>query len=161
MRSMRITEALVAEHTIFLSVFDQIERVLPSLVTPAEVRTMASIVEGLLEGHAKTETNLAYLALDHVLEHNGELKRMYQDHHEIDERLRKVHTANTVAEARRLLKMAIGASRERVPSAGEVARGGNAHRAGEDLDAATGGAGELRVNCWQGVARAYHFSKWT
>ena len=112
MRDMKITEALVAEHTIFLSVFDQIERVLPSLTTPAEVGTMARIVEGLLEGHAKTETNLAYLALDHVLEHNGELKRMHQDHHEIDDRLRKVHTANTCAEARRLLKMAITASRE-------------------------------------------------
>ncbi len=109
---MKITQALVAEHTIFLSVFDQIERVLPSLATPIEVRTMASIVERLLEDHAKTETNLAYLALDHVLEHNGELKQMYQDHHEIDDRLRNVHTANTCAEARRLLKMAIGASRE-------------------------------------------------
>jgi hemerythrin-like domain-containing protein len=112
MLNMRITEALVAEHTIFLSVFDQIERVLPSLATPIEVRTMASIVERLLEGHAKTETNLAYLALDHMLENNGELKRMHQDHHEIDDRLRRVHTANTCAEARRLLKAAILASRE-------------------------------------------------
>jgi hemerythrin-like domain-containing protein len=109
---MKITEALVAEHTIFLSVFDQIERVLPSLATPAEVQTMASIVEGLLENHAKTETNLAYLALDHVMEHNGELKRMHQDHHEIDDRLRKVHTASSCAQARRLLKSAIMASRE-------------------------------------------------
>ena len=109
---MKITEALVAEHTIFLTVFDQIERVLPSLTTPAEVRTMASLVEGLLEGHAKTETNLAYLALDHVLADNGELQRMHQDHHEIDDRLRKVHTANTCAEARRLLKLAIVATRE-------------------------------------------------
>ena len=109
---MKITEALVAEHTIFLRVFDQIERVLPSLATPAEVRTMASIVEGLLEAHAKTETNLAYLALDHVLAHNGELKHMHEDHHEIDDRLRKVHTAKTCAEARRLLKTAIVATRE-------------------------------------------------
>jgi len=109
---MKITEALVAEHTIFLSVFDQIEHALPSLTTPAEVSTMARIVERLLEGHAKTETNLAYLALDHVLEHNGELKRMHQDHQEIDDRLRKVHTARTCAEARRLLKSAIAASRE-------------------------------------------------
>ncbi len=110
--NMKITEALIAEHTIFRSVFDQIERVLPSLVTPAEIRTMASIVEGLLEDHAKTETNLAYLALDHVLADNGDLKRMHQDHHEIDERLRSVHTAQTCAEARRLLKLAIRASRE-------------------------------------------------
>ena len=112
MPNMRITEALVAEHTIFLNVFDQIERVLPSLATPAEVQTMASIVEGLLQGHAKTETDLAYLALDHVMHHNGELKRMHQEHHEIDDRLRKVHAAGTCAQARRLLKSAITASRE-------------------------------------------------
>jgi hemerythrin-like domain-containing protein len=112
MPNMKITEALVAEHTIFLNVFGQIERVLPSLVTPAEVQTMAGIVEGLLQGHAKTETDLAYLALDHVMEQNGELKRMHQDHHEIDDRLRKVHSAKTCAEARRLLKSAILASRE-------------------------------------------------
>jgi hemerythrin-like domain-containing protein len=109
---MKITEALVAEHTIFLSIFDQLERALPSLTTHAEVKTMASIVEGMLEDHAKSETNLAYLALDHVLAQNGELKRMHQDHHEIDDRLRKVHTASTCAEARRLLKTAITASRE-------------------------------------------------
>jgi hemerythrin-like domain-containing protein len=109
---MKITEALVAEHTIFLTVFDQIERVLPSLTTPAEVRTMASIVEALLEDHAKTETNLAYLALDHVLADNGGLQRMHEDHHEIDDRLRKVHTAKTCAEARRLLKLTIVATRE-------------------------------------------------
>jgi hemerythrin-like domain-containing protein len=112
MPDMKITEALIAEHTIFLTVFDQIERVLPSLITPAEVQTMARIIEGLLEGHAKTETDLAYLALDHVLEHNGELKRMHQDHHEIDDRLRMVHTAKTCAEARRLLKAAILSTRE-------------------------------------------------
>jgi hemerythrin-like domain-containing protein len=112
MQIMKITEALIAEHTIFLGVFDQIERVLPSLTTHSEVRTMASIVEGLLEGHAKTETNLAYLALDHVLEENGGLSRMHQDHNEIDDRLRKVHTARTCAEARRLLKLALLASRE-------------------------------------------------
>jgi hemerythrin-like domain-containing protein len=109
---MRITEALVAEHTIFLGVFDQIERVLPRLTTPVEVSAMARIVEGLLESHAKTETNLAYLALDHVQEQNGELRQMHQDHHEIDDRLRKVQTASTCTEARRLLKAAIKATRE-------------------------------------------------
>ena len=109
---MKITEALVAEHTIFLGVFDQIERALPSLNTPAEGGTMARIVEGMLEGHAKTETDLAYLALDHVLAHNGELKRMHQEHQEIDDRLRKVHAAKTCAEARRLLKAALVTSRE-------------------------------------------------
>ena len=109
---MKITEALAAEHTVYLSVFAQIERALPRLTTTGEVRTMAGIIEGLLEAHARTETSLAYLALDHVLEQNGELSRMHQDHHEIDDRLRKVRTARTCAEARRLLRAAIAASRE-------------------------------------------------
>jgi hypothetical protein len=109
---MKITDALIAEHTIFLGAFDEIERVLPSLVTPTEVKTMASIVEGMLRSHAEAEANLAYLALDHVLQDKGELKRMHQDHHEIDERLKKVHSAKTCAEGRRLLKSALLASRE-------------------------------------------------
>jgi hemerythrin-like domain-containing protein len=109
---MKITELLTAEHTIYLGVFDQIERVLPSLTTPSEVRTMASIVEGMLEGHAARESNLAYSALDHVLAEKGHLERMHQDHHEIDGRLKQVQTANTCAEGRRLLKTALGVSRE-------------------------------------------------
>ena len=67
MHQMKITEALVAEHTIFLTVFDHIERVLPSLTTQTEISTMASMVEGLLESHVKTETEMAYLVLDHAL----------------------------------------------------------------------------------------------
>jgi len=109
---MKITEALIAEHRIFLGVFEQIERVLPSLTTPAEVRTMAAIVEGMLLGHAAAETNLAYLALDHVLADRGQLERMHEDHHEIDARLKRVHIANTCTEMRRLLKAAIQSSRE-------------------------------------------------
>ena len=109
---MKITEALVAEHNIFLAVFDQIERALPNLSTPKEVSTMANIVLGLLESHAKTETGMAYLALDHVLAQQGELKRMHQDHQEIDDRLRQVFSATTCEEARNLLKAALLASRE-------------------------------------------------
>ena len=85
---------------------------LPTRVLPAEVRMLANIVEGLLEGHAETETNLAYLALDHVLQDKEELHRMHQDHHEIDGRLKKVHAASTCAEAQRILKSALVASRE-------------------------------------------------
>jgi hemerythrin-like domain-containing protein len=109
---MKITELLTAEHTIYLGVFDQIEESLSSLTSPAEIRTFASIIERLLSGHAQRESQLAYLALDHVLAQNGDLDRMHQDHQEIDARLKKVHTAQTCAEARRLLEAAILSSRE-------------------------------------------------
>jgi hemerythrin-like domain-containing protein len=109
---MKITDALVAEHTIFLTVFDQIERVLPSLTTQTEVGTMARIIEGLLKEHAARETSLAYLALDHILAEQGQMNRMHQDHHEIDARLKQVQVAKTCAEARRLLKASVIAARE-------------------------------------------------
>ena len=109
---MKITDALVAEHTIYLSVFDQIERVLPSLTSLSEVRTMASVVEGLLQGHSSRETDLAYIALDHVLEHKGELDRMHHEHAELDARLKSIQTATNCTEARRLLKATLGSSRE-------------------------------------------------
>ncbi len=111
-QTMKITEVLAAEHAMFLTVFDQIERDLPSLSTSAEVATMARIVEALLRGHAETETSLAYLALDHALAQNGELHRMHQDHHEIDASLKKAQDAESCAQARRLLKDALSVSRE-------------------------------------------------
>ena len=73
---------------------------------------MASVIEGMLQAHAEAEANLAYLALDHALAENGHLSRMHQDHHEIDARLKKVHSTNTCAEARRLLKATLVSSRE-------------------------------------------------
>ncbi len=109
---MKITDALVAEHAIFLGIFDEIERLLPSLATPAEVRTMAAMIERLLESHAAHESNLAYIALDHVLAHNGELDRMHHEHAEVDSRLKKVQQSATCAEARSLLKASIAAARE-------------------------------------------------
>lgn len=108
---MKITEILVAEHRIFLSVFDQIERALPGVTTLTEARMLARLVEGMLESHAGTETELAYLALDHVLQDKGQLDRLHEEHHEIDASLHLVHLAGDVARARLMLQTALGASR--------------------------------------------------
>jgi hemerythrin-like domain-containing protein len=107
-----ITEALVTEHGFFCAVFDQIEHVLPKLITAQEVKTLSTVVEGVLSRHADTETNLAYAALDHALEEKGELNRLHQDHKEIDAHFRRVHRAGSLAEAQRLLVKALAATRE-------------------------------------------------
>jgi hemerythrin-like domain-containing protein len=109
---MKITEVLVTEHRIFRGVFDEIERALPRLTTLAEVQTLANIVEGLLTDHAGTETDIAYLAFDHVLQDKGQLDRLHQEHQEIDASLRQIQTAGTCAEACRLLETTLRASRE-------------------------------------------------
>ena len=108
---MKITEILVAEHRVFLSVFDQIERALSGVTTLTEARMLARLVEGMLESHAGTETELAYLALDHVLQDKGQLDRLHEEHHEIDTSLHLVHLAGDVARARLMLQTALGASR--------------------------------------------------
>jgi len=109
---MTIIEALLMEHEIFLAVFAQIERVLPKLDSEVAVKMLGTVVEGLLRDHADTENNMAYAALDHVLAHKGELDHLYHDHKEIDDHLKRVQAAVTVAEARRLLKTALARSRE-------------------------------------------------
>jgi hemerythrin-like domain-containing protein len=107
-----ITNALIMEHAVFTGVFDQIERVLTGSPSVPEVKVLASVVEGLLQGHAETETNLAYSALDHALADKDVLNRLYQDHHEIDDHFKRIHRATDAAEARRQLKKALAATRE-------------------------------------------------
>jgi hemerythrin-like domain-containing protein len=106
-----ITKILVMEHAVFCEVFDQIERVLAGSTSAPEVKALASVVEGLLHGHAETETELAYPALDHALADQGALDRLYQDHHEIDDQFKRIQRATDAAEARRLLKKALTATR--------------------------------------------------
>ncbi len=109
---MKITEALIAEHTAFSGVFGHIERMLPSLNTLAEVRSLANLVERMLRGHADSEVNLAYAALDQMLEHKGRLDRLNQEHDEIDARIERACEARTLPEARRLLTGVLAASRD-------------------------------------------------
>jgi hemerythrin-like domain-containing protein len=107
-----ITEILSAEHRVFTELFDQIEGLLPKLTTLPEVKLLTTLVEGLLQGHADAERNLAYVALDHALKDRGRLDRLHQDHEEIDASLKRAQTAHSFEEARRLLKTSISASRE-------------------------------------------------
>ena len=107
-----ITNALVMEHAAFCAVFNQMENILAELHSAREVQLFASLVEGLLKGHGETETHLAYAALDHVLEENGSLKQLHQDHQEIDEHFRRVHNATELADAQRLFTKALTATRE-------------------------------------------------
>ena len=109
---LTITKALVMEHAAFCAVFDQIERVFPKVGSAQEVKLLATVVEGLLNGHAETEKNLAYSVLDHVLKEDARLNRLHQDHHEIDGHFERVHHANDLAEAQRLLRKALAATRE-------------------------------------------------
>jgi hemerythrin-like domain-containing protein len=107
-----ITKTLILEHAVFCKVFEQIERVLSVTHTTQELQLLASVVEGLLADHGETETHLAYAALDHALADRGALKKLYQDHHEIDDHFKRIHLVTDPAEALLLLKKGLKATRE-------------------------------------------------
>jgi hemerythrin-like domain-containing protein len=109
---MKITQALLAEHVVFHNIFDHIEKVLPNLKTLGEVKLLAELMESLLLSHGKTEEDLVFAPLDHCLEQIGQRDTFELEHREIDASLLKVKAAKRLPEARRLLTVAVLASRK-------------------------------------------------
>jgi hemerythrin-like domain-containing protein len=106
-----IIEGLVAEHRVFLTIFDQIERSLPDIKTLDEIKLVCRLVEGLLHNHGMAETDLAYITFDHMLKEQNRCTRLNHDHQEIDVLLREVETIKDLPEARARLKASLNACR--------------------------------------------------
>jgi hemerythrin-like domain-containing protein len=106
-----IIDVLVIEHQVFLALFDEIEEALPRLKTVGEIRLLCRLVAGLLHNHGEEETNLIYIALDHVLLERHQLARLNHDHHELDGDLKQVEALEDFVEARRQLKTTLSKAR--------------------------------------------------
>jgi hemerythrin-like domain-containing protein len=109
--SITIIDGLVAEHRVFLTIFDQIERSLPEIKTTGEIALICRILERLIHDHGTAETDLAYITFDHVLKEQGRCTRLSHDHEEIDGLLREVETIQDLGEARSRLKVSLNACR--------------------------------------------------
>ena len=109
--SITIIDGLVAEHRVFLTIFDQIERSLPEIKTTGEIALVCRILERLIHDHGAAETDLAYITFDHVLKEQDRCTRLTHDHEEIDGLLREVETIQDLAEARSRLKVSLNACR--------------------------------------------------
>jgi hypothetical protein len=109
--SMTILEGLVADHRVFLSAFDEIERALPDTKSAGEIALLCRVLQRLIHDHGETENDLAYIALDHILEEHREHTRLYHDHQEIDGLLQQVATVQELPQARTQLRAALSACR--------------------------------------------------
>ena len=109
---MKITEALLAEHVVFHNIFDHIESVAPKLKTLGEVVGWAELMENLLLAHGRAEEDLVFAPLNHYLEQIGQSDSFELEHREIDNCLLRVKAAKRLSEARRLLLLAVTASRK-------------------------------------------------
>ncbi len=109
--SITIIDGLVAEHRVFLTIFDQIERSLPEIKTTGEIALICRILERLIHDHGMAETDLAYITFDHVMKEQNRCSRLTHDHEEIDGLLRDVETIKDIEEARSRLKVSLNACR--------------------------------------------------
>jgi hemerythrin-like domain-containing protein len=108
---MTIIDGLVAEHRVFLKLFEQMERALPGIKTVEEIGLLCRLLEAPLHDHGGAETDLAYIALDHILHQKNHLTRLHHDHQEIDVLLKKVEGIKDLQKARTQLKVALEACR--------------------------------------------------
>jgi len=106
-----IIDGLVAEHRVFLSLFDQMERALPGVNTVDEIALLCRLLEALLHNHGAAETDLAYIALDHVLQQQNRITRLHHDHQELDGLLRDVETIKDLPKARARFQAVLDACR--------------------------------------------------
>ena len=109
---MTITEALLAEHAVFHNLFDYAERTVPRLKTVAEVRSLAHLVESLLQAHSQTEEQLLVEPLEHCLEQIGHRETFHQEHQEIEDHLKMAQTVRNLKQARHHLLAAVVSSRK-------------------------------------------------
>lgn len=108
---MKITEALLAEHLVFHSMFDHIESVVGSLKTVSEIKSLAALLERMLKAHSDTEDELFLGPLEHCFEQIGQRDAFLEEHQEMDESLKLVQSAARLKQAQRLLLAAVAHSR--------------------------------------------------
>jgi hemerythrin-like domain-containing protein len=109
---MKITQALLAEHVVFHSLFDVIEQVLQKLKTAAEVRALAALLEHMLEAHSQIEDQLLLEPLHPSIAQLGQDRNLHDEHTQIDHSLAQIQSTRSAVAAKRLLLHAVRACRK-------------------------------------------------
>jgi hemerythrin-like domain-containing protein len=110
--SIKITEALLAEHVVFHNLFDTVERALPDMRTLREAHALATVLSAMLEAHSKVEDELIIEPLDHCFEQLGQHDTFHQEHEEIDASLDQCLKCRNLRKAREFLRSAVVGSRQ-------------------------------------------------
>ncbi len=108
---MKITEALLAEHLVFHSLFDHIEATAPKLKSLSEVKSIAAMMESMLKAHSDIEDELFLGPLEHCFEQIGQRDSFIEEHQEMDGNLQRVQQATRLKEAQHLILAAVAHSR--------------------------------------------------
>jgi hemerythrin-like domain-containing protein len=103
---MKITDALLAEHTVFHSLFECVEKQLTKPLSIERLHLLAELLLGLFEKHGKAEHDLLLPPLEPFLHEIGHLENFHKEDDIIIEMLRQVQEGDNAAFAhQKMLKM--------------------------------------------------------
>lgn len=111
---MTIIDSLIVEHRVFLTLFDQVEQLVPSFKSLEEVQFMANLMGNLLQEHIATEDGLTYRALEQVLADKDSLTRSNDYHKELTQCLSRIQKVTTIETARSELLALLKTTREHI-----------------------------------------------
>jgi hemerythrin-like domain-containing protein len=111
---MTIIDSLIVEHRVFLTLFDQVEQLVPGLQSLAEVQFMSNLMGNLLQDHIATEEGLTYRAMEHVVADKESLERSKHYHVDLVQRLNRIQKVTTAEAARSELLAVMQATREHI-----------------------------------------------
>jgi len=109
---MKITHALLAEHVVFHSLFDYIDRTAPKLRSVAEVRTLSDLLAAMLEEHSEAEDQLLIEPLEPSFCQLGQDRNFHDEHDAIEQYLASARSARSLAKAKHLLANAVALARK-------------------------------------------------
>lgn len=109
---MKITDILRAEHSVFHNLFDHVERTAPKLRTLSEVKSLATLMEKVMEPHSQTEDDLFIDPLEHCFEQIGQRETFHDEHQMIGLTFEKVRKARSLKDGRKLLNEVIAMARK-------------------------------------------------
>ncbi len=109
---MKITDALLGEHAVFVAQFDRLDQDVPAVADAAIVREEAALMASALVTHARLEDELLFDRLEGAGADPGLLATMKAEHQTIEAALRDAQGTADVARARERLLEAVAVARE-------------------------------------------------
>jgi len=109
---MRITDALLGEHSAFYMLFDQVELIVATESAIAQWRGATTVLHAMVDAHAKLEEDLLFSALEPLLgKKNGPLAVMMAEHEEMEHMLTCIEEETDVDRAAEWIPEALDAAR--------------------------------------------------
>ena len=108
---MRLTDALRAEHAVFHTLFDTLDRSAHMLTEIGQVHTAARLLGSVLQFHGEAEDKLLMPIIEPLLSELGQDEKFHEEHHAIDEGLEKILACHDLNVANRALERVVQIAR--------------------------------------------------